>query len=186
MIDTAFQICSWCNISKKPMFLWFPSLSPLSLIQDLQLWFETTKGIATFREFLWIGWEVVEPQMLDFSPQNIDGWFPKIGVPPVIIHVSRDFPLWTIYFWGTARIVEITKSDVFGIKKCKPNMGLLLFVIINMTGWWFGCHEFYFPINIGILIIPIDELIFFQRGGWTTNQMNEIQCLWISPAGNAV
>ena len=32
-------------------------------------------------------------------------------------------------------------------------------------------HEFYFPINIGLLIIPIDELIFFQRGGPTTNQV---------------
>ena len=31
------------------------------------------------------------------------------------------------------------------------------------TGWWFGCHEFYFPIYIlGMLIIPIDELIFFR------------------------
>ena len=30
------------------------------------------------------------------------------------------------------------------------------------SGWWFGCHEFYFPINIGFLIIPIDELIFFR------------------------
>ena len=29
---------------------------------------------------------------------------------------------------------------------------------------------FFFPINIGFLIIPIDELIFFQRGGPTTNQ----------------
>ena len=30
------------------------------------------------------------------------------------------------------------------------------------TGWWFGCHEFYFPINIGLIIIPIDALIFFR------------------------
>ena len=30
-------------------------------------------------------------------------------------------------------------------------------------------HEFYFPINIGLLIIPIDFHIF-QRGGPTTNQ----------------
>ena len=37
------------------------------------------------------------------------------------------------------------------------------------AGWWFGCHEFYFPINIGLLIIPIDFHIF-QRGGPTTNQ----------------
>ena len=39
-----------------------------------------------------------------------------------------------------------------------------------ITGWWFGCHEFYFPINIGFLIIPIDFHIF-QRGGPTTNQI---------------
>ena len=30
-------------------------------------------------------------------------------------------------------------------------------------------HEFNFPINIGLLIIPIDFHIF-QRGGPTTNQ----------------
>ena len=30
-----------------------------------------------------------------------------------------------------------------------------------LSGWWFGCHQFYFPRNIGFLIIPIDELIFF-------------------------
>ena len=30
------------------------------------------------------------------------------------------------------------------------------------AGWWFGCHEFYFPRNIGCLIIPIDEVIFFR------------------------
>ena len=29
------------------------------------------------------------------------------------------------------------------------------------SGWWFGCHQFYFPILIGFLIIPIDEVIFF-------------------------
>ena len=30
------------------------------------------------------------------------------------------------------------------------------------TGCWFGCHQFYSPINIGNVIIPIDELIFFR------------------------
>ena len=30
------------------------------------------------------------------------------------------------------------------------------------TGWWFGCHQFYCPINIGFLIIRSDELIFFR------------------------
>ena len=28
------------------------------------------------------------------------------------------------------------------------------------TGWWFGCHQFYFPRNIGFLVIPIDFHIF--------------------------
>ena len=36
-------------------------------------------------------------------------------------------------------------------------------LISTSTGWWFGCHQFgIFPINIGLLIIPIDELIFFR------------------------
>ena len=30
------------------------------------------------------------------------------------------------------------------------------------SGWWFGCHQFYVPINIGNLIIPIDDLICFR------------------------
>ena len=37
------------------------------------------------------------------------------------------------------------------------------------TGWWFGCHFWHFPINIGLLIMPIDVHIF-QRGFSTTNQ----------------
>ena len=30
------------------------------------------------------------------------------------------------------------------------------------TGWWFGGHQFYFPIYWVAIIIPIDELIFFR------------------------
>ena len=32
----------------------------------------------------------------------------------------------------------------------------------TIAGWWFGCHFWHVPINIGVLIIPIDELIFFR------------------------
>ena len=32
--------------------------------------------------------------------------------------------------------------------------------LFTESAWWFGCHQLYFPICIGI-IIPIDELIFF-------------------------
>ena len=30
------------------------------------------------------------------------------------------------------------------------------------TGWWWLEHDFYFFIQLGIIIIPIDELIFFR------------------------
>ena len=40
---------------------------------------------------------------------------------------------------------------------------------VTGTGWWFGCHQFYFPINIGLLIIPIDS--YFSEGWpWPSNQ----------------
>ena len=44
------------------------------------------------------------------------------------------------------------------------------------SGWWFGCHQFYFPIHIGFLIIPIDALHHFSEG-WlkTTNQFLMLQ-----------
>ena len=42
----------------------------------------------------------------------------------------------------------------------------LLKTVVNIplfvAGWWFGCHFLDFPRNIGFLIIPIDELIFFR------------------------
>ena len=31
-----------------------------------------------------------------------------------------------------------------------------------IAGWCFGCHQCYFPLKIGNVIIPIDELIFFR------------------------
>ena len=37
-----------------------------------------------------------------------------------------------------------------------------------------GCleHDFYFPIHLGISIIPIDEGIFFREVGSTTNEIS--------------
>ena len=45
-------------------------------------------------------------------------------------------------------------------------LGIFITYILvgGLVVWWFGCHEFYFPINIGNVIIPIDFHIF-QRGG---------------------
>lgn len=38
------------------------------------------------------------------------------------------------------------------------------------AGWWFETSIFYFPRNIGNVIVPIDELIFFT-GVQSTNQI---------------
>ena len=47
---------------------------------------------------------------------------------------------------------------------------LIVFTDVRcMFDWWFGTF-FIFP-YIGNVIIPTDELIFFQRGRYTTNQM---------------
>ena len=43
------------------------------------------------------------------------------------------------------------------------------------SGWWFGCHQFYLPRNIGLLIIPIDELHHFSEGWVAKNHQAVIQ-----------
>ena len=39
----------------------------------------------------------------------------------------------------------------------------------RLTGWWFGCHQLFFPINIGLLIIPIDGP-YFSEGFFPNHQ----------------
>ena len=51
---------------------------------------------------------------------------------------------------------------------------------VKNSGWWFGCHQFYVPINIGNLIIPIDELIFFRGVGIQPPTSETCGFLWIS------
>ena len=48
-------------------------------------------------------------------------------------------------------------------------MWIIRFCLWILAGWWFGTFSI-FP-SIGNFIIPTDELISFQRGGSTTNQL---------------
>ena len=43
----------------------------------------------------------------------------------------------------------------------------MIWFVHRISGWWFGCHEFYFPRNIGNLIIQIDS--YFSEG-WPNHQ----------------
>ena len=72
--------------------------------------------------------------------------FPEIGVPPVIIHFRSGFTLIYIInhpFWGTL---------TYG------NPHMFSYILIWLVVW---LPFFMFP-YIGLLIIPIDELIFFR------------------------
>ena len=65
--------------------------------------------------------------------------------------------------FGCVQQYDASKS--IGFKTAFPALKWLInfrYASLWITGWWFGCHEFYFPINIGFLIIPIDEVIFFR------------------------
>ena len=53
----------------------------------------------------------------------------------------------------------------------------------SKPGWWFGTSIFIFPINIGNLIIPIDELIFF-RGVAQPPTRNKEPIFWKSYCSN--
>ena len=47
----------------------------------------------------------------------------------------------------------------------------------SKSGWWFGCHQFYFPRNSGLISSSqLTNSYFFQRGGPRTNQKS-MPCL---------
>ena len=50
----------------------------------------------------------------------------------------------------------------------------------SVPGWWWLEHDFFHSVGNGI--IPIDELIFFRRGRYTTNQIEmSLREPWIFP-----
>ena len=95
------------------------------------------------------------------------GAFPKIGS-----------------IWGTWFIDDIFRRYNTTISLCfiifQRTPSILLEYDMNIWNLhdhiWLvvtGCHEFYFPMIIGNLILPMDFHIF-QRGGPTTNQISNI------------
>ena len=47
-------------------------------------------------------------------------------------------------------------------------------VLTTTSGWWFGCHFWHFPINIGNISSSLNwRSHIFQRGGPTTNQIKD-------------
>ena len=67
---------------------------------------------------------------------------------------------------GDLVLLTRESSMFFSFSLWRKGVGTLpdKFAHYSITGWWFGCHQFYVPINIRFLIIPIDVHIF-RRGG---------------------
>ena len=80
------------------------------------------------------------------APSKIGG--PRFGLPHDIIH------------WSPSENAFLLLKDTakHRVKPSRPGG-------FSFTGWWFGCHQIYFPRNIGFLIIiPIDEQKCFSEG----------------------
>ena len=81
---------------------------------------------------------------------------------------------WTFVFFfhmferGSTKTI-VPNQSWFGWSSTQTSRSISSFLVLGLVG---GLeHQFYFPINIGFLIIPIDDHIF-QRGGPTTNQFD--------------
>ena len=97
---------------------------------------------------------------------DITGWW--FGTFFIFPSIGNNHPNWLIFFRG----VQTTNQIYVVLYNC-----LFIYLIVghvqvkhvipknseNRSGWWFGCHLDYVPINIGNFIIPIDCPIF-QRG----------------------
>ena len=84
------------------------------------------------------------------------------------------------HLWVTADSIAIESTsdqiaDQFLVYGCETTNGatsksIYIYIYIYIyTGWWFGCHQFYFPIYWECHH-PNWRTHIFQRGGPTTNQ----------------
>ena len=47
-----------------------------------------------------------------------------------------------------------------------PPRKMIWLMVLNISGWWFGCHQFYFPMNIGFMSSSqLTDSYFSGRGG---------------------
>ena len=76
-----------------------------------------------------------------------------------IDYIHRCDPLWPSCPSSSSKMRRLELVESSSTKKA------------SSTGWWFGCHQFYFPINIGFRLSSQMTNSYFSEG-WlkTTNQ----------------
>ena len=123
---------------------------------------------------IWMGFLAVSTMdLMDFYGFLGNCWCPTFFAPwprvacqpgmlplpaPQIIDLMGSY--WTPNHWmvlvgGLVAIFDFPIIDILSIYTST-------LITTKTSGWWFGCHQFYFPIYKGNVIIPIDELIFFR------------------------
>ena len=107
------------------------------------------------------GWSGKPCVFFPFGEKSLLSWWVKPVKPNPCQRFTRGIAVLPLdgFPWGGSLIC----------KKKKKTSWECWWPAKTPSGWWFGCHVWHFPINIGNFIIPIDVHIF-QRGGPTTKQ----------------
>ena len=73
------------------------------------------------------------------------------------------FPPW--FFTALVYPLMIVEGFCRILERLRRKLGRCMF------GWWFGCHFYHSPIQLGMSSSQLTFIYIFQRGGPTTNQM---------------
>ena len=153
-------------------------------------WFINKGGYSSNSHNLIVRWYPPNSTGVYWSRVHINGDFMGFhGVFSVWLHVTYPFERWVVvpvktgetlwpyespHLWGYNQLTETSHQVESGISwvirgwfpmALKLPWGKHPF----RTGWWFGCHQFYFPINIGWISSSQLTNLYFSEG-WLNHQ----------------
>ena len=91
-------------------------------------------------------------------------------------------PKWSPYvWWSKIRIFHLAPSG-----KRWHSYGSSQFEWVNqLSGWWFGCHQFYLPRNIGFMSSSqLNPILSYVSEGWPNHQPDYKWCMFNSYVTN--
>ena len=204
------ELCEWCCVVSRIEFIWTYAASKCATKHHLLQWshrglcqkWPMGGGVALFTDHGWCN-GVAKQHQLQCSHQclwegravaagSTTSWCDadvKVASRPYQLQCWNQClcNMWLGLRWHSQelRSEEVTKAQPYRAGKyggfhTHPYPKWM--VCNRQSGWWFGCHEFYFPRNIGLLIIPIDEIIFFRGVAQppTRNSLN-MDSTWMYP-----
>ena len=97
---------------------------------------------------------------------------------------SLFWPLCRLAFWAQERIADFQELFIEQMRYMLRGKWWQVFRKANQretatqhfNGWWFGCHQFYFPIHIGLLSSSQLTHSYFSEGWPTTTNQTQWIC----------